>query len=52
MNDTINLARDAIQASSQYKEGLGIADQDFEATFLCMEWVEKVLKKKGISEKS
>ena len=54
INDAINLARGAIQAASKYKEGLRIADQDFEAAFnfLCMEWVEKVLKKKGMSEKS
>ena len=45
----INLARDAIQASSVLKSGCGIADTDYEAAFdfLVMSWV---LEKKGASK--
>ena len=49
----INLARDAIQASSKLKTGCGIADTDYEAAFdyLVMPWVFMVLQKKGVSMK-
>jgi hypothetical protein len=48
----INLARDAIQASSILKSGCGIADTDYEAAFdyLVMSWVFLVLEKKGASK--
>ena len=48
----INLARDAIQASS-IKSGCGIADMDYQAAFdfLVMSWVFMVLEKKGVSTK-
>ena len=48
----INLARDAIQASSTLKSGCGIADTDYEAAFdyLVMSWVFLVLQKKGVSK--
>ena len=47
----INLARDAIQASSILKSGCGIADTDYEAAFdyLVMSWMFLVLQKKGVS---
>ena len=49
----INLARDAIQASSSIKSGCGIADMDYKAAFdfLVMSWVFMVLEKKGVSTK-
>ena len=49
----INLARDAIQASSSFKSGCGIADMDYKAAFdfLVMSWVFMVLEKKGVSTK-
>ena len=49
----INLARDAIQATSNLKAaGCGIADTDYEAAFdfLVMSWVFMVLLKKGVSK--
>ena len=48
----INLARDAIQASSILKSGCGIADTDYEAAFdfLVMSWVFLVLQKKGVNK--
>ena len=48
----INLARDAIQASSKMKAGCGIIDTDYMAAFdfLVMSWVFQVLQKKGLSE--
>ena len=48
----INLARDAIQASSTLKSGCGIADTDYEAAFdyLVMSWVFLVLQKKGVNK--
>ena len=50
----IRLSRDAIFTVGKAKKGCDIADLDFEATFnnLCMEWVECVLKKKGLDEKA
>ena len=47
IHHAINLARDAIFAAGKSGKGVGIADQDFEAAFnfLCMDWVERVLKK-------
>ena len=49
----INLARDAIQASTSIKSGCGIADMDYQAAFdfLVMSWVFMVLEKKGVSTK-
>ena len=50
----INLARDAILAVEKVKnKGCGIADTDYEAAFdyLCMSWVYKVLRKKGMDER-
>ena len=49
----INLARDAIQATSKFtRTGCGIADTDYQAAFdfLVMSWVFMVLRKKGVSE--
>ena len=48
----ICLARDAIYAAGKRKSGCGIADNDFEAAFdfLCLDWVRKVLQKKGLAE--
>ena len=45
----INLARDAIHASSSIKSGCGIADMDYKAAFdyLVMSWVFMVLERKG-----
>ena len=50
----ISLARDAIFAVSKSKKEAGIADLDFQAAFdlLCVEWVLKVLEKKGLDKKS
>ena len=47
----INLARDAILASSKLKTGCGIIDTDYMAAFdfLVMSWVFQVLEKKGLS---
>ena len=44
-------ARDAVYAAGQRKEGCGLVDNDFEAAFdfLCLDWVRKVLEKKGLA---
>ena len=54
IHHAINLARDAIFAAGKEKKGCGIVDLDFQAAFdfLCMEWVQKVLKKKGLSKQN
>ena len=43
----INLARDAIFFANREKEGVGLADLDFQSAFdlLCMSWVEHVLSR-------
>ena len=48
----VALARDAIFATSKSKKEGAIADLDFVSAFnlLCMDWVEKVLRKKGLDE--
>ena len=49
----INLPRDAIITAEKVKnKGCGIADTDYEAAFdfLCVSWVYKVLRKKGLEE--
>ena len=48
----VNLARDAIYAAGKAKSGCGILDTDYMAAFdfLVMQWVFKVLLKKGLSE--
>ena len=45
-------ARDAIQAASGSKEGLGLLDNDYKAAFdfMVMLWVFKVLKAKGVDQ--
>ena len=47
-------ARDAVYAAGMRREGCGLADNDFEAAFdfLCLEWVKKVLMKKGLADKA
>ena len=49
----ICLARDAVYAAAMRKDGCGLVDNDFEAAFdfLCLEWVRKVLLKKGLAAK-
>ena len=39
--------------AGMWREGCGLADNDFEAAFdfLCLEWVNLVLKKKGLADK-
>ena len=48
----ICLARDAIFAAGRKKTGCGIQDNNSEVAFdfLCLEWVRKVLQKKGLSD--
>ena len=48
----INKARDCIQSVTKSKKGCAILDLDFVAAFdnTVLEWVFKVLKKKGLSE--
>ena len=48
----ICLARDAVYAAGMRKTGCGIADNDFQAAFdfLCLDWVMKVLQKKGMAQ--
>ena len=48
----ICLARDAVYAAGMRKTGCGIADNDFKAAFdyLCLDWVIKVLEKKGMAK--
>ena len=50
----ICLARDAINAAGKRKQGCAIADNDFEAAFdfLCLNWVKKVLRKKGLCDEA
>ena len=50
----ICFSRDAIYAASIRKEGCGIVNNDFETAFdfLCLEWVRKVLEKKGLAAKA
>ena len=52
ISHAINLARDTVFSASRSKEGAALADLDFEAAFdfLCMEWVELVLAKKGLHQ--
>ena len=47
-------ARDAIYAAGIRKTGCGLADNDFRAAFdyLCLDWVRKVLDKKGLAKKA
>ena len=47
-------ARDAIYAAGMRRSGCGLADNDFKAAFdyLCLEWVRKVLEKKGLARKA
>ena len=47
----ICLARDDVYTASMRKEGCGLADNDFEAAFdfLCLDWVRRVLEKKGLA---
>ena len=44
-------ARDPVYAAGQRQEGCGLVDNDFEAAFdfLCLDWVRKVLEKKGLA---
>ena len=44
-------ARDPVYAAGQRQEGCGLVDNDFEAAFdfLCLDWVRKVLEKKGLT---
>ena len=39
--------------AGMWREGCGLADNDFEAAFdfLCLEWVILVLNKKGLADK-
>ena len=48
------LARDAIFSASKARTGCGIADNDFRAAFdfLCLDWVRKVLGKKGLADEA
>ena len=48
----INKARDAIQACSGSKEGLGLLDNDYKSAFdfMVMLWVFRVLKAKGVDQ--
>ena len=45
------MARDAIQAAGKNKTGCGILDTDLVAAFdwLCMDWVQLVLLRKGMA---
>ena len=54
INRAIALARNAIFAANQRKEGCAIADLDIKAAFdfLGMEWVFEVLKKKGLDPRA
>ena len=47
-------ARDAIYAAGMRKSGCGLADNDFQAAFdyLCLDWVRKVLEKKGLAKEA
>ena len=47
-------ARDAIYAAGMRKAGCGLADNDFQAAFdyLCLDWVRKVLQKKGLAKEA
>ena len=44
-------ARDAIYAAGMRRSGCGLADNDFQAAFdfLCLDWVRKVLERKGLA---
>ena len=48
----VNLAREAVFATSKSKDGCGILDTDYVAAFdfLVMHWVFKVLSKKGLCD--
>ena len=50
----ISQARDAVFAAGQRGEGCGLVDNDFEAAFdfLCLDWVKKVLERKGLAEEA
>ena len=50
----ISLARDTIYSVSKSKQGCGIADNDFKAAldFLCLDWVNHGLRKKGLAEET
>ena len=47
-------ARDAIYAAGMRRAGCGLADNDFKAAFdyLCLDWVRKVLEKKGLAREA
>ena len=49
IHHAISLARDTIYLSNLKNKGCAIADLDFKAAFdlLCMDWVFKVLEKRG-----
>ena len=52
IHHAISLARDTIYLSNSRNKGGAIADLDFKSAFdlLCMDWVLKVLEKKGLSQ--
>ena len=47
-------ARDAIYAAGMRRFGCGLADNDFQAAFdyLCLDWVKKVLERKGLAKEA
>ena len=50
----VAMARDAIQAAGKNKTGCGILDTDLVAAFdwLCMDWVQLVLLRKGMAREA
>ena len=48
----ICLARDAVYAAGMRKTGCGLADKDFISAFdfMCLDWIKKVLEKKGMAQ--
>merc|ERR1712240_411073 len=52
IHHAIALARDTIFLSNSRQKGAAIADLDFKSAFdlLCMDWVYKVMEKKGLSQ--